>query len=61
LARALVDPDTRRSTGIVVGVTGEWGSGKSSILNLVSEKIKREYPDGLIVRFDPGLFLVATT
>jgi hypothetical protein len=29
----------RRSTGVVVGLTGKWGSGKSSILNLVSERL----------------------
>jgi len=31
----------RRSTGIVVGLTGKWGSGKSSILNLVAERLKK--------------------
>lgn len=31
----------RRSTGVVVGLTGKWGAGKSSILNLVSERLKK--------------------
>jgi hypothetical protein len=47
LARALVreekdsrgDVVARRSTGIVVGLTGRWGSGKSSILNLLAEHL----------------------
>jgi hypothetical protein len=30
----------RRSTGVVVGLTGKWGSGKTSILNLISERLK---------------------
>lgn len=47
LARALVREEkdirgrvvARRSTGIVVGLTGKWGSGKSSILNLLGEHL----------------------
>ena len=31
----------RRSTGVVVGLTGKWGSGKTSILNLVAEQLKK--------------------
>ena len=31
----------RRSTGIVVGLTGKWGSGKTSILNLIAERLKK--------------------
>jgi hypothetical protein len=55
LMDALVSSKTKRATGIVVGITGEWGSGKSSILNLLSEQIKQGYPEALIVRFDPWL------
>ncbi len=38
-----------------MGITGPWGSGKSSILNLLQERIKRECSDALVVRFDPWL------
>src|SRR5258708_846006 len=55
LTDALVDPSNGRSTGVVVGITGQWGSGKSSILNLLSENIKLDYKDALVVRFDPWL------
>ena len=55
LARSLVAPDVR-STGIVIGLTGSWGSGKSSILNLLREHLRLQYPDAiLIVNFDPWL------
>ncbi len=52
---AIVDPITRRSTGVVVGITGPWGSGKTSVLNLLEERISSLYRHALIVRFDPWL------
>ena len=35
-----------------VGVTGEWGTGKSSFLNLFEKKVQSE-TDGIVVRFYP--------
>lgn len=35
------DVDSRRSTGFVVGLTGEWGLGKSSVLNLLEHELKQ--------------------
>lgn len=56
LVDALISPKTRKSTGLTIGITGPWGSGKSSILNLVQAEIQQRYPDkALIVRFDPWL------
>jgi energy-coupling factor transporter ATP-binding protein EcfA2 len=55
LTAALINPTTRKSTGVVIGITGPWGSGKSSILNLLDEHIRTQYNDALIVRFDPWL------
>lgn len=55
LASALVNPDTKKATGVVVGIAGPWGSGKSSILNLLQEHLKERYEHALIVRFDPWL------
>lgn len=54
LARALVTPDGRAS-GVVVGLTGPWGSGKSSLLNLLDAAIRRQHPPAVVVRFDPWL------
>lgn len=38
-----------------MGIAGPWGSGKSSILNLLQEHLKERYEHALIVRFDPWL------
>ncbi|OBS37852.1 NTPase [Pseudomonas syringae pv. syringae] len=32
---------SRRATGFVVGLTGEWGLGKSSVLNLLEHELKK--------------------
>lgn len=55
LLRALINPENEIATGVVVGVTGPWGSGKTSILNLLEEEIKSKYKTSLVVRFDPWL------
>jgi len=40
-----------------VGLYGSWGSGKTSIINLVVECIDNQYPeDVVIVKFNPWLF-----
>ena len=36
-----------------MGIIGEWGDGKSSLMNLVEEKIKEEHEDFIIVHFNP--------
>ncbi|MCP1613547.1 energy-coupling factor transporter ATP-binding protein EcfA2 [Azospirillum lipoferum] len=58
LARAMVRDG--RASGVVVGLTGPWGSGKSSILNLLAEELKAAAqrdgrPAPVVVRFDPWL------
>jgi hypothetical protein len=54
LTQALVR-DERSATGLVVGLVGAWGSGKSSILNLLYQNISTQYPGAVLVRFDPWL------
>ena len=39
LASALISRTTGKATGVVIGITGPWGSGKSSILNLLQERV----------------------
>jgi nucleoside-triphosphatase THEP1 len=36
-----------------IGIVGEWGDGKSSLMNLVEEKIKEEHKNFIIVHFNP--------
>jgi predicted KAP-like P-loop ATPase len=41
--------------GLVIGLTGSWGSGKTSLLNLIAEMLESE-GSGIVLRFDPWLF-----
>ena len=43
LADALIDKSTKKSRGIAIGITGAWGSGKSSVLNLLCQHVKDNY------------------
>jgi hypothetical protein len=45
----------RRGTGYVVGLTGKWGAGKSSVLNLLSAKLG-EMDHVVVATFNPWLF-----
>ena len=36
-----------------IGLVGEWGDGKSSLMNLIEEKIKTNYQDFVVVHFFP--------
>lgn len=55
LVDALAPPATGRASGIVIGITGSWGSGKSSVLNLIEHELKQRQPGSIVVRFDPWL------
>lgn len=55
LTNALIDSSTNKASGVVIGITGQWGSGKSSILNLLRNQILETYPNAAIVSFDPWL------
>jgi len=45
------------SEGLVVGVTGRWGSGKSSLINLTQSALRRRAEDGRphVIEFKPWL------
>jgi predicted KAP-like P-loop ATPase len=63
LIRALIVDDSddsgqlirRRATGYVVGLTGKWGLGKSSVLNLLARKLESMNRVGVVI-FNPWLF-----
>jgi putative protein kinase ArgK-like GTPase of G3E family len=40
LCQAVIERNTKQATGAIIGITGPWGSGKSSILNLLHHHIK---------------------
>jgi len=46
---------SRRATGFVVGLTGEWGLGKSSVLNLLSHELK-QMEHVVVATLNPWLF-----
>lgn len=54
LGNALVASDNSRATGVVVGITGEWGSGKSSILNLAAQHLENKR-GAIVIQFDPWI------
>ena len=53
IAQALVSPNSNQATGSVIGICGEWGSGKSSVLSLLAEHLEKS--GALVVLFDPWL------
>ena len=42
--------------GFTAAVVGEWGTGKTSVLNMVEEFLRCESPNTAVVRFNPWLF-----
>src|SRR4051794_14412676 len=42
-----------RQAGFVVGLSGPWGSGKSSVLNLVEDRLRGRTT---VLHFEPWLF-----
>jgi len=57
MAKALASQATAQvgGGGFVVGITGPWGCGKTSLLNLIENAID-ETNSGYVIRFDPWLF-----
>lgn len=46
----------KTGSSLVIGLSGEWGSGKTSSLNLLKEKLKMEDAHVIIVDFNPWFF-----
>jgi predicted KAP-like P-loop ATPase len=47
---------TESEEGVVFGIVGAWGSGKTSLLNMVGEALEEDYGDVVVLRFNPWLF-----
>lgn len=56
LARSLVLPNN--SPGLVVGIEGEWGSGKSTLIGFITKHL-RENQKAIVIDFNP--WIVSTT
>lgn len=56
LARSLVLPNN--SPGLVVGIEGEWGSGKSTLIGFITKHL-RENQTAIVIDFNP--WMVSTT
>jgi hypothetical protein len=55
LANAIVSESAK--SGLVIGIEGAWGSGKSSLVNLAVEALndQKELPVPIVIRFQPWL------
>src|ERR1700686_1735214 len=51
LAKALTN--WKQQSSLVVGLYGDWGSGKSSLKNMALEYIQQDSPKRTIVEFNP--------
>jgi len=41
---------------VSVGVFGNWGAGKSSLLNLIEQQLEEDERDWIVVKFDAWLY-----
>jgi len=57
-SKRIADTITHRksSDSIVLGLFGEWGSGKSSILNLINNELSKESDSILLLEFNPWMY-----
>lgn len=56
LGKALLD--WKEKEGLIIAIYGEWGLGKSSVINLASESIKKSDRENKppIIEFNPWIF-----
>lgn len=49
--------DDEQQTPFTIGVFGPWGSGKSSLLRMISDELEQKHPDEFVcVRFNPWVY-----
>ena len=54
LAQAIINYDNERC--LTISLMGKWGSGKTSIINMVEDYWKESKDDNIIVHFNPWYF-----
>lgn len=55
LMQSVFYPGYAKCKSTTVGLVGPWGIGKSSLLNLLEERISERSPSSIVVRFNPWL------
>lgn len=55
IANAILNYDDATNSSLTIGLYGKWGSGKTSIVNMIIEKLENE-DDIIIFKFEPWLF-----
>jgi KAP family P-loop domain len=60
IANGLLKSFANNSDSVVIGINGEWGSGKSSLINLIVAQIEaksqNDVSEALVLRFNPWMF-----
>lgn len=41
---------------VSIGIFGNWGAGKSSLLKLIEQKLEQENQDWIVINFDSWLY-----
>jgi len=44
------------TAGLVVGIYGKWGDGKTSVLNLLAARLRSNHPEAIAISFNPWHF-----
>lgn len=52
-AAELVHTTHSFKSSAVFGLSGPWGSGKTSLLNMIVETLQKEHPEWAVARFTP--------
>lgn len=62
IARGIVESSSQNSEGLVIGITGPWGAGKSTLVNFMISEIEKIHKENetlfspVILRFNPWIF-----
>lgn len=55
ISNTVIKPGGIAATGVVLGLVGRWGEGKTSILQLLRADLRERYPKAVVVEFSPWL------
>lgn len=57
IVRGLIGYAKKNKDGLALSVTGEWGSGKSTLMGFIENQVRNDHPDIFkIISFNPWLF-----